>query len=200
MIYPLQRNTSLVMFYFTIQINQAMSIKTESEVYIRSQSKVVEGRGRTMGALYWQLNDIWQAPTWSSLGIPFDLDLLIKVTTPDQHSNLFLSRIMFSKDFPKSLILCFVEYGGKWKMLHYFAKNFFSPRIVSAYLNSSTVTVYYIQTNTSNGGRPLKDDLQNKILKTLPKKQKLTIQMTLYSWDNTTPLKSWNYIVPQVGY
>ena len=29
-----------------------------------------------MGALYWQLNDIWQAPTWSSIG---DFLLLIVV-------------------------------------------------------------------------------------------------------------------------
>ena len=27
------------------------------------------GRGMTMGAMYWQLNDIWQAPTWASLGM-----------------------------------------------------------------------------------------------------------------------------------
>ena len=25
------------------------------------------GRGNTMGAMYWQLNDIWQAPTWASI-------------------------------------------------------------------------------------------------------------------------------------
>ncbi len=39
-----------------------------------------------MGLMYWQLNDIWQAPTWSS-----------------------------------------IEYGLKWKMAHYYARNMYSP-------------------------------------------------------------------------
>ena len=47
-----------------------MSIKTESEVYLRAQSELnKKGEGYTMGALYWQLNDIWQAPTWASIGL-----------------------------------------------------------------------------------------------------------------------------------
>lgn len=51
------------------QINQAMSIKSQTEHYRRHQSALLsDGRGLTMGALYWQLNDIWQAPTWASIG------------------------------------------------------------------------------------------------------------------------------------
>lgn len=55
-------------FIYYTQINQAMSIKTETEVYRRHRSVLKEdGKGLTMGALYWQLNDVWQAPSWSSI-------------------------------------------------------------------------------------------------------------------------------------
>ncbi|XP_014672055.1 PREDICTED: beta-mannosidase-like [Priapulus caudatus] len=84
---PQPKQTFLDTLYMT-QVNQAMSIKTETEFYRR-------GRGtdaNTMGALYWQLNDIWQGASWSS-----------------------------------------IEYGGKWKMLHYYAVRFFDPVIVSPF-------------------------------------------------------------------
>lgn len=46
-----------------------MSIKVETEHYRRQRNVLKDsGEGRTMGALYWQLNDIWQAPSWSSIG------------------------------------------------------------------------------------------------------------------------------------
>ena len=45
---------------------------------------------RTMGALYWQINDCWPVASWSS-----------------------------------------IDFGGRWKALHYSAKRFFAPALVS---------------------------------------------------------------------
>ena len=47
-------------FIYLTQINQAMSMRTQTEHYRRNQVTLMpDGRGLTMGALYWQLNDIW---------------------------------------------------------------------------------------------------------------------------------------------
>ncbi|KAG0046825.1 hypothetical protein BGZ83_008003 [Gryganskiella cystojenkinii] len=57
------RETIFDDFCYLTQYVQARSITSQTESYLR-------GRGepsRTMGALYWQLNDIWPAATWSSI-------------------------------------------------------------------------------------------------------------------------------------
>jgi len=75
-------------FIYLSQCVQSLCISFESEHYRRGKGLPAQ----TMGAIYWQLNDIWQAPTWSSL-----------------------------------------EYGGKWKMLHYSVKRSFASVMVSSY-------------------------------------------------------------------
>lgn len=45
------------------QLQQALCIVDQTQFYIRGR----DYPQRTMGALYWQLNQVWQAPSWSSL-------------------------------------------------------------------------------------------------------------------------------------
>ena len=65
-------------------VNQAWVIKTAVEHFRRSMP-------RTMGSLYWQLNDCWPVASWSS-----------------------------------------IEFGGRWRALHYAARRFHAPLLVSA--------------------------------------------------------------------
>ena len=92
-------------FLYLAQVYQAVSLKTETETYRRGMREVdpVTGEGLTMGALYWQLNDIWQGASWSSL-----------------------------------------EYGGQWKLSHYFAQSFFRPTIVSPVIEGEEVKVWVV--------------------------------------------------------
>ncbi|WBU59833.1 beta-mannosidase [Paracoccus albus] len=66
------------------QISQALAMKTAIEFW-RSN------KPRSMGTLYWQLNDTWPVASWASL-----------------------------------------EYGGGWKALHYAARRFYAPVLISA--------------------------------------------------------------------
>uniref|UniRef100_A0A1L8DQR0 beta-mannosidase n=1 Tax=Nyssomyia neivai TaxID=330878 RepID=A0A1L8DQR0_9DIPT len=50
-------------FIYFSQVSQAMAVKTETEVYRANRN----GPLNTMGALFWQLNDVWVAPSWSSI-------------------------------------------------------------------------------------------------------------------------------------
>ncbi|XP_058824394.1 beta-mannosidase-like [Topomyia yanbarensis] len=84
------------------QVSQAMIVKTETEVY---RSKRIE-QG-TMGALYWQLNDVWIAPSWSS-----------------------------------------IEYGGKYKILHYWMKEVFAQKHVVSYMNPRKKLELYVIRDT----------------------------------------------------
>ena len=71
-------------FIYLSQVQQAMAVKKAVEAWRRL-------RPWCMGALYWQLNDLWPVTSWSS-----------------------------------------IEYGGKWKQLHYHARRFFAPVAVMA--------------------------------------------------------------------
>ncbi|XP_033163416.1 beta-mannosidase-like isoform X1 [Drosophila mauritiana] len=59
---PEDDNYAEALIYFS-QIAQAMATKVETELY----RSLRDTPHRTMGALYWQLNDVWVAPSWSSI-------------------------------------------------------------------------------------------------------------------------------------
>ena len=59
-------------------------------------------RGRCMGTLYWQLNDIWPTASWSS-----------------------------------------IDYYGRFKALHYVAKRFYNPILISCKETGEKTTRYY---------------------------------------------------------
>jgi beta-mannosidase len=82
--YP--RPTDYAASAYLSQLNQAYCIKVAVEHFRRLAP-------RTMGALYWQLNDCWPGASWSS-----------------------------------------IEFGGRWKALHYAASRFFAPALVSAHV------------------------------------------------------------------
>jgi len=69
---------------YASQLLQAEAIRYGVEHWRRN-------RGRCMGAIIWQLNDIWPVASWSS-----------------------------------------IDYYGRWKAMHYAAKRFFAPIMISA--------------------------------------------------------------------
>lgn len=69
---------------YASQLMQAEAIRYGVEHWRRN-------RGRCMGAIIWQLNDIWPVASWAS-----------------------------------------IDYYGRWKALHYAAKHFFAPVMISA--------------------------------------------------------------------
>nr|XP_016932331.1 beta-mannosidase isoform X1 [Drosophila suzukii] len=59
---PEDDNYANALIYFS-QIAQAMATKVETELY----RSLRDTPHKTMGALYWQLNDVWVAPSWSGI-------------------------------------------------------------------------------------------------------------------------------------
>lgn len=110
--YILPNSTDPVQKYrdtiYITQVMQAQCVKIQTEFYRRSRSDIVEGKGHTMGTLYWQLNDIWQGPSWSS-----------------------------------------VEFGGKWKMLHYWATDFYAPILSMGVEDKGDLLIYAVSDSHS---------------------------------------------------
>lgn len=92
-----------------------MSTKIETEHYRRYRSSLnSKGEGYTMGALYWQLNDVWVAPTWAGIGI---------------------YSIFYNFSYDTFIFDTFLDYIGKWKILQYYTQDFFAPIIITGHIN-----------------------------------------------------------------
>lgn len=78
---------------WTTQVFQAEYYGSQIQFYRRGSGLPQ----RTLGSLYWQLEDQWAAPTWAG-----------------------------------------IEVGGRWKVLHYRAKDLYSNVIVSPFYNATT--------------------------------------------------------------
>jgi hypothetical protein len=105
-----------------------------------------------------------------------------------------------------NLFYFFLEYSGKWKMLHYFAKHFFSPLLISPTQDLNSIEVYIImdQIPSSVHRHPQTGQVHFKPLTKLfapwnPQQQANvqssvtsgTLYIQMYSWDNMQPLHTW---------
>ncbi len=99
-------------FVYLSQVQQAEIIKIGAE-HLRRQ------RPRTMGSLYWQLNDCWPVASWSS-----------------------------------------IDYYGRWKALHYYARRFYDDVLVSPFLHDDKVDVYVI----SDKLQPISGTIHTRLL------------------------------------
>ncbi|CAG2176894.1 unnamed protein product, partial [Oppiella nova] len=96
------------------QVIQAMAMKVETEFYRRNREVDPKtGNGNTMGALYWQLNDIWQGTTWASIEYGGKWKLL------QSYANDFFSNQLVTayEDTNETLKVVLVrdDFGGKQK-------------------------------------------------------------------------------------
>jgi beta-mannosidase len=99
-------------FVYLSQVQQAEIIKTGAE-HLRRQ------RPRTMGSLYWQLNDCWPVASWAS-----------------------------------------IDYYGRWKALHYYARRFYDDLLISPFLHDDKVDVYVV----SDKLQPLSGSIHTRLL------------------------------------
>ena len=99
-------------FVYLSQVQQAEIIKIGAE-HLRRQ------RPRTMGSLYWQLNDCWPVASWAS-----------------------------------------IDYYGRWKALHYYARRFYDDVLISPYLHDDKVDIYVV----SDKLQPLTGTIRARLL------------------------------------
>ena len=118
-----------------------------------------------------------------------------------------------------------VEYGGKWKMLHYYATHFYNRTLISPYIDGNTLKVNLVH-ETPASERMTAHKSQESIRwhslgqnavpdysaggQTVDKSGVVsmeraggaaswTVQVTLQTWACHQPLKTWTTSIQQVG-
>jgi beta-mannosidase len=99
-------------FVYLSQVQQAEIIKIGAEHFRRD-------RPRTMGGLYWQLNDCWPVASWAS-----------------------------------------IDYYGRWKALHYYARRFYDDVLISPFLHEDKIDLYVV----SDKLQPLSGTIHTRLL------------------------------------
>jgi len=92
------------------QLNQAMSLKTSTEYFIRLRDTIdKDGFGNCMGAMYWQFNDIWQGQSWASIEYGGRLKMA-HYFMKKIFSNLLVSPYVDTNSNKFNILLVFSEY------------------------------------------------------------------------------------------
>jgi beta-mannosidase len=73
-----------------------------------------------------------------------------------------------------------LEWGGRWKVLHYLAKQFYNPILASMYLLSGNGGIYVVNETP----QPISGSLS----------------LTMWSWDSLTPLNTWSQDFNQAAF
>ncbi|XP_050430133.1 beta-mannosidase isoform X2 [Adelges cooleyi] len=192
---PVPAKPTISDYIYLSQVVQARAIRIQTEWYRKHRNTLLEdGRGMTMGALYWQLNDVWQAPTWSS--IDYDgrwkmlhysaLDFFASViVVPELTANNLT--IYFVSDVLNDLEVVLQIEIYCWSSIQPLSTiTTYSLSIVknSAQLVLNENYVSWLQTKTNKCGRLLDEIKQNCFLHT-----------KLY-YTNGTELSPSNYLFP----
>lgn len=103
-----------------------------------------------------QLNDVWQAPTWSS-----------------------------------------IEHGGRWKLLHYKAKSFYAPCLVTGRVKDGTIEVHGVNDTTHTLNARMHIEVQNLYIWYLVENSPLPLSWLLPSMHWLLCLSSVQMFMPR---
>ena len=160
---------------------------------------------RTLGSLYWQLEDIWQAPTWASIEYNGRWKVLHYrgkdaynniIVAPFFNSTTGLYEIYVTSDLWDTATGTVTATWYDWSGNQLDVPGLEQQAFTVGALN--TTRVYSVVTNTTLGGKDLKDVVMKMSVNAtgkLPNNDTAT-SFTHTNWFHATPLSSANLVDP----